>query len=68
MTGEHFTPRAFADAAEGMNHPVRARVRGRPPQLQRASWTRPTAALPPPPRGGALARFDAVLVGGSPRP
>lgn len=63
MTGEHFTPRAFADAAEGMNHPVRY-VSVVPTQLQRI--LDPADGSPDPRAVAALARFDAVLVGGSP--
>ena len=63
MTGEHFTPRAFADAAEGMNHPVRY-VSVVPTQLQRI--LDPADGFPDPRAVAALARFDAVLVGGSP--
>ena len=63
MTGEHFTPRAFADAAEGMDHPVRY-VSVVPTQLQRI--LDPADGFPDPRAVAALARFDAVLVGGSP--
>lgn len=63
MTGEHFTPGAFADAAAGMDHPVRY-VSVVPTQLQRI--LDPTDGSPDPRAVAALARFDAVLVGGSP--
>ncbi|MGW2673234.1 AMP-binding protein [Kocuria rhizophila] len=63
MTGEHFTPRAFADAAAGMDHPVRY-VSVVPTQLQRI--LDPADGSPDPRAVAALARFDAVLVGGSP--
>lgn len=62
MAAEHFTPGAFADAAEGMDHPVRY-VSVVPTQLQRIL---DPANGPADPRAvAALARFDAVLVGGS---
>ncbi|GAA2515238.1 MAG: AMP-binding protein [Kocuria sp.] len=62
MAGEHFTSAAFADAAEDMDHPVRY-VSVVPTQLQRIL---DPADGPADPRAvAALARFDAVLVGGS---
>lgn len=63
MTGEHFTPGAFADVAAGMDHPVRY-VSVVPTQLQRI--LDPADGSPDPRAVAALARFDAVLVGGSP--
>ncbi|MDO4918330.1 AMP-binding protein [Kocuria sp.] len=62
MTAEHFTPEAFADAAERMSHPVR-HVSVVPTQLQRI--LDPHDGLPDPRAVAALARFDSVLVGGS---
>ncbi|RUP84467.1 AMP-binding protein [Kocuria sp. HSID17590] len=62
MATEHFTPEAFADAAEGMDHPVRY-VSVVPTQLQRI--LDPADGSPDPRAVAALARFDAVLVGGS---
>ena len=63
MTAEHFTPGAFADAAERLSHPVRY-VSVVPTQLQRI--LDPHDGAPDPRAVAALTRFDAVLVGGSP--
>ncbi|KHE73739.1 hypothetical protein AS25_11055 [Kocuria marina] len=59
---EHFTPAAFADAAQQLTHPVRY-VSVVPTQLQRI--LDPRDGAPDPRAVAALARFDAVLVGGS---
>ncbi len=62
MPTEHFTPAAFADAAQRLTHPVRY-VSVVPTQLQRI--LDPRDGAPDPRAVAALARFDAVLVGGS---
>lgn len=62
MPTKHFTPAAFADAAQRLTHPVRY-VSVVPTQLQRI--LDPRDGAPDPRAVAALARFDAVLVGGS---
>ena len=62
MSTGHFTPAAFADVAEGMDAPVRY-VSVVPTQLQRI--LDPAEGAPDFRAVAALARFDAVLVGGS---
>lgn len=57
-----FTPEAFARAAAGMSHETRY-VSVVPTQLQRI--LDPSDAAPHPEAVAALARFDAILVGGS---
>ena len=63
LGAEHFTPEAFAHAAESMEHAVRY-VSVVPTQLQRI--LDPADGSPDSRAVAALARFDAVLVGGSP--
>lgn len=63
LGAEHFTPEAFAHAAESMDRAVRY-VSVVPTQLQRI--LDPAHGSPDFRAVAALARFDAVLVGGSP--
>ncbi|RKQ37027.1 AMP-binding protein [Kocuria tytonis] len=63
MTDQHFSPADFTHAAGRMEHPVRY-VSVVPTQLQRI--LDPRDGAPDPRAVAALARFDAVLVGGSP--